>query len=351
MSILVRFLLSTVLMLLALASCGTSPERGPAQLKFEAPMNVNSSQQWHVSLGVRNMGEEAFRDYEFFNGAIELRDSVGEEVSRIQVTNLWALEPGQPAWPAALRHELAPGAYTLTWNAPEHGGIVVDFSIVELDGWLYLGEEWVRTLEGESLTDERESGAFGSLVSLAKVNLAQRLGIDPEAVAVQDIEEAEFPDASLGAPEPGKAYAQVLTPGCIIKLLAGGETYKYHASSKRLAFVPQEGKAPQGSITITNVQVTAGKHIVVRGLSTLPDGTCLGTELWADGELQAWWPGETCVPVADGTWQLVVPLEDREPPAALDTSAHYMLRAFQQNGQNVVSVFAFDLTGPPTPTP
>ena len=314
-------------------------------------MNVDSSQQWHVSLGVRNVDPEPFPGDGFFSGVAELHDSAGQEVSRVQVMGIGALGPDEAVWPAALQHKLAPGAYTLSWSASDHGGVVVDFTIVELDGWLYLGEEWVQSPGGETLPDEREDGALQSLIGLARVNLAQRLGLDPDAVTVQDIQETEFPDASLGVPEPGRIYAQVLTPGYTIKLHAGGGVYEYHASSERLPFAPQDEAPTQGSITITGVQVDAGKEIVVSGLSTLPDGTCLGTELWAGGELQSWWPGETCVPVADGLWQMVVPLGEGQAPAALDISLDYMLRAFQRNGPDVVSVFSFDMTGPPTPAP
>jgi len=107
----------------------------------------------------------------------------------------------------------------------------------------------------------------------------------------------------------------------------------------------------KGSITVEEVQVTAGEQIVVHGRSTLPDGTCLGSELWADGELQAWWPGDACVAVENGAWQTVVRLGTGEVPAELDRSAQYMLRVFQQNGPNIVAVFAFDLVGSPTPEP
>jgi hypothetical protein len=109
--------------------------------------------------------------------------------------------------------------------------------------------------------------------------------------------------------------------------------------------------ASNGSIAVEGVQVTAGERIIVHGRSTLPNGTCLGTELWADGELQTWWPGDTCVPVQDGAWRLSVPLGQDGAPAGLDASAQYMVRAYQQNGPNIVSVFPFDLTGPPTPNP
>jgi len=113
----------------------------------------------------------------------------------------------------------------------------------------------------------------------------------------------------------------------------------------------QEGSVPQGSITVEGVQVTAGEQIAVQGQSTLPDGTCLGSELRADGELQTWWPGDTCVAVEGGAWQMVVSLGASGIPAQLDPSAEYVLRVFQQNSTDVVTVFAFDLAGPPTPNP
>jgi hypothetical protein len=348
-----RFFLSVglIVMVTMLASCGLFSEPGTPRLAFEAPMNVDSGQRFHVSLGVENQGDVPFRKYEAFNGAMDLRNDAGEEVGRIQVTTLWELAPGDAAWPAAYASKLPAGAYQLTWGAPDYGSVTVDFTIVEVDGWLYLGKESIQSTAGTAPADEREYGALQSLVDLARVNLAQRLGVEPEAVTVQSIEETEFPDASLGVPQPDRHYAQILTPGYAIKLDVDGQVYEYRASDERLVFVPREGGAPQGSITIEGVQVTAGEQIVVHGRSTLPGGTCLGSELWADGEVQAWWPGDPCVAVENGTWQMVIRLGEGEVPAELDRSAQYMLRVFQQNGPNIVAVFAFDLAGPPTAEP
>jgi hypothetical protein len=321
------------------------------QLAFEAPMNVDSGERFHVSLGVRNLSKEPFRDYAGFNGRMDLHNMAGEELGRIQVATLWELAPGEAGWPAAYASRLSAGAYQLTWGTPDHGSVMVDFTIVELDGRLYLGQESIQGMPGKATSDEREHGALQSLVDLARVNLGQRLGIDLEAISVQSIEKVDFPDASLGVPEPGEVYAQVITPGYVIKLTAGSQTYEYRASDERLALVPQAGGAPQGNITIEGVRVTTGEQVIVYGHSTLPDGTCLGSELWADGELQAWWPGEACVAVNDGAWQMVVELGTGEVPSALDQSAEYMVRVCQQNGPDIAAVFAFDLAGPPTPPP
>jgi hypothetical protein len=189
------------------------------------------------------------------------------------------------------------------------------------------------------------------LVGLAKAELVQRLGIGLDEIEVQRVEAVDFPDASLGVPEPGMKYGQVITPGYVIQLAADGETYTYHGSGARVVLVPNEGEPPKGSITIEGVQVIAGDKIIVHGLSTLPDGTCLVTELYADGELQTWWPTDECVEVQEGTWQLSVPLAEGLTPEALDPTVQYMLRAFLPGGPNIVSVFPFDIAGPPTSPP
>jgi hypothetical protein len=42
------------------------------------------------------------------------------------------------------------------------------------------------------------------------------------------VEAVDWSDTSLGCPEPGMAYAQVITPGYLIVLGAAGQTYEYH---------------------------------------------------------------------------------------------------------------------------
>lgn len=279
-----------------LAGCGSDSNSETTWLAFESPMNVDSDQRFHVSLGVRNVSEDDFGQYEGFNGQMTLRDDAGTEFGRIQVATLWELVPGEAGWPAAYAGKLPAGAYQLTWGAPEFGSVTVDFTVVELDGWLYLGLESIQSTSSEATPDEREYGPLQSLVDLARVNLAQRLGVEPEAVTVQSVEEAAFPDASLGVPEPDKLYAQVLTPGYSIKLIVAGQTYEYRASDERLVFVPTEAGAPQGDIPIEGSQVIAGEEIVVYGQSTLPEGTCLGSELRAGEELQAGWPDHVPCP-------------------------------------------------------
>ena len=103
-----------------------------------------------------------------------------------------------------------------------------------------------------------------------------------------------------------------------------------------------------GNITIESIRVVSG-HVISTGQSTLPDGTYLKTQLFADGGPEAWWPPGSCVPVQDGMWRIVVPLSEEGAPGELDPAVQYMLRAWAQDNPPIEAVFWFDLAGPPTP--
>lgn len=69
------------------------------------------------------------------------------------------------------------------------------------------------------------------VVPLVVSDLADRLEIAAEAVSVVEVEEVTWPDSSMGCPQPGYMYLQVITPGYRIVLEAQGQTYNYHTDS------------------------------------------------------------------------------------------------------------------------
>ncbi len=55
----------------------------------------------------------------------------------------------------------------------------------------------------------------------------------------------EWPDASLGCPEPGMMYAQVVTPGYKIHLSCGEELFTYHSDcGSRVVYCESGTKEP-----------------------------------------------------------------------------------------------------------
>jgi hypothetical protein len=82
------------------------------------------------------------------------------------------------------------------------------------------------------------------IIQLAQKDLAQRLSLAPEAVRLVSVKAVEWSDASLGCPQPGMMYAQVITPGFRVALEAEGQTYDYHTDTGRLVVLCGEDGLP-----------------------------------------------------------------------------------------------------------
>ncbi|MGH8872403.1 MAG: hypothetical protein ACRDWS_10540 [Acidimicrobiia bacterium] len=81
------------------------------------------------------------------------------------------------------------------------------------------------------------------IVAPARIDLAGRLGVDPEELEVVTAEEVTWPDASLGCPEPGMSYTQALVDGSKVVLGHEGRVYVYHAGDDGEPFLcPSEEK-------------------------------------------------------------------------------------------------------------
>ena len=77
--------------------------------------------------------------------------------------------------------------------------------------------------------------AYPSVVHLAATNLAKELNIAPDQVEIRSATQTEWSDSSLGCPEPGRAYMQVITPGYKVILFANGREYEYHTNMQNMA--------------------------------------------------------------------------------------------------------------------
>jgi len=80
-------------------------------------------------------------------------------------------------------------------------------------------------------------GSTAEQTRAACADLAQRLGVHPSDVVVVRVEEVTWRDGSLGCPQPGMAYPQVLTPGHRFVLEHAGRRYEYHSGGRRGPFL------------------------------------------------------------------------------------------------------------------
>ena len=75
------------------------------------------------------------------------------------------------------------------------------------------------------------------MVEQVKADLAGRLSIPVEQVALIELKSVSWPDGSLGCPQPGMAYTQVMVDGLLIRLHAAGNFYEFHSGGQRAPFL------------------------------------------------------------------------------------------------------------------
>lgn len=91
----------------------------------------------------------------------------------------------------------------------------------------------------------------GLMLEATVANLSDFAGITTDAIQVVSVEPTTWPDAGLGCPVEGMAYAQVLVEGSIITLRAGDEAYTYHTAGSEYVLCRDgerlaEGIVPRG---------------------------------------------------------------------------------------------------------
>lgn len=95
----------------------------------------------------------------------------------------------------------------------------------------------------ESSTPDVEPGLQG-FVDQATGDLADRLDVEPASITVVSAEAVSWGDTSLGCPQPGMRYAQVVTDGTKIVLEHDGTEYAYHSGGDRSPFLCEEPQQP-----------------------------------------------------------------------------------------------------------
>jgi len=70
-------------------------------------------------------------------------------------------------------------------------------------------------------------------VAWAQADLAARLNVANDRIAIVSVEFVQWRDSSLGCPQRGMMYLQVITPGYRILLQGGEKLYEYHSAQGR----------------------------------------------------------------------------------------------------------------------
>jgi hypothetical protein len=78
------------------------------------------------------------------------------------------------------------------------------------------------------------------MLELAENELSKNLNLSPDEITIVSIEAVDWSDSSLGCPQDGMMYAQVITPGYLIKLQVRNRVYEYHTDNKDIVVLCEQ---------------------------------------------------------------------------------------------------------------
>lgn len=87
------------------------------------------------------------------------------------------------------------------------------------------------------------------LAKLAAETLAAELNVPIDSIEVDTVRAVEWRDSSIGCPQPGQSYLQVITPGHKITLRVGGRFHFVHEANGRAFVCKRPPKAVRGVTT------------------------------------------------------------------------------------------------------
>ncbi len=107
--------------------------------------------------------------------------------------------------------------------------LVVAGTIVLAGGlwWIWIGGGD----DGERGAPPTGGTVPGEIETAARNLLAGELDVDPEEFRLDGSEQVGWPDAGLGCPEKGYAYAQVITPGYKLVFDFAGASHAVHTNA------------------------------------------------------------------------------------------------------------------------
>jgi hypothetical protein len=77
-------------------------------------------------------------------------------------------------------------------------------------------------------------------VDAALRDAAAHLGVSQANLKVDQVEQRQWGDSSLGCPKPGLMYSQVITPGFVVIISGAGKQLEYHADTRGQVVLCQE---------------------------------------------------------------------------------------------------------------
>ncbi len=110
---------------------------------------------------------------------------------------------------------------------------------------------------------ENTTFAPREIIEKAKADLVKQFGVNANQIRIMEARAVNWPDASLGCPQPDLAYAQVLSPGYWVLLEADGKQYPYHTDQNEQIILclgnPSDPESPLPLIPVNPDEIDDGQ--------------------------------------------------------------------------------------------
>jgi hypothetical protein len=84
--------------------------------------------------------------------------------------------------------------------------------------------------------------ASKKLVDAARKDLAKRLSVPSAEISLVGFKKMSWSDGSLGCPQPGMMYPQMIQDGALIRLVAKARAYEYHSGAAGIPILCEKRK-------------------------------------------------------------------------------------------------------------
>jgi hypothetical protein len=164
-------------------------------------------------------------------------------------------------------------------------------------------------------TMEKPKSQEAALVEQAKADLSNRLEVAQDAISLLSVEAVQWPDSSMGCPQPGMRYLMVVTPGYLIQLEVDSQTYEYHGNEETVFYcknpkplLDKEAAAKERLLDAAKADLAQRLSIRVTDIQTVH----VQAVQWPDASLGCPQPGMMYAQVVTPGYQIILAAKDRE---------------------------------------
>ena len=121
-----------------LTGCSLGGEAGQ-RLTFRSSVRLDTAENTHIAIVVRNVGDRLYTDEEEIDGRGEVFNSAEQLLARFLQQPVERLAVDEEATLATWQGTLEPGTYLMRWTTPRHGGVELEFTLLKRFGKLEVG--------------------------------------------------------------------------------------------------------------------------------------------------------------------------------------------------------------------